>query len=222
MQDMFKKVRAKNSNSKQMLLQMIDEMQISDTEDSINVDMADVKMVLDSDGVYDVQSSEQIGSTSAKRAIEAVLQDLYPVNKLNSALIVFELSPVYKIKNIAKLLDKYIYSLGDDDTSIIFGTTINKNFRDTQMKVSLLTNVVEFNYETAHKYTLNNRQYIEKSKLCGCCYCKGKFTSDEIVEYVGDNNTAICPNCSIDSIVCDKIVPITNKLLENMYKRWFD
>jgi len=222
MQDMFKKVRAKNKNSKQMLLQMIDEMQISDTENSINIDMADVNMVLDSDGVYDVHSSEQIGSTSAKRAIEAVLEDVYPINKLNSALILFELSPVYKIKKIAKLLNKYIYSLGDDDTSIIFGTTINKNFRDTQMKVSLLTNVVEFDYITAHKYTLNNKQYIEKSKLCGCCYCLSKFTSEEIIEYIGDNTTAVCPNCSIDSIVCDKILPISDKLLEDMYKRWID
>lgn len=213
--------KPKTKNTKNMLLHMIDDMQKCDSEDNINVDIADIKMVLNDKGIFDINISEQVGSTSAKRAIEAVLEGVLPINKLNSILIVFELSPVYKIKKLAKLLVKYIYDLGDDDTNIIFGTTINNTFKDTQIKVTLLTNMIEFDHITAHKYTRNNRQYIEQSNLCGCCYCMTQFTSDEVVEYVGDNNTAICPNCPIDSVVCDKIVPISDKLLEDMNKHWF-
>ena len=143
MEDILKNVKPKTRNTKSMLLQMIDEMPKSDSEDNINVDLADVKMVLEAKGVFDVQTSEKLGSASAKRAVEAVVEGIFPINKLNSALILLELSPVYKIITISKLLDEYIFSLGDEDTSIIFGTSINKTFSDTQIKVTLLTNMVE-------------------------------------------------------------------------------
>ena len=76
-------------------------------------------------------------------------------------------------------------------------------------------------YETAHKYTAGNKSYIEKSKICGCCYCRVIFKSEEVVDYL-PGNTAICPYCCIDSVVCDEIIPITDRLLNDMYERWFD
>jgi cell division protein FtsZ len=160
MEDIFKNVTPKTPNTKNLLLKLLEEIDKSDGEDNINIDIADVKTVLDSKGIYDIQRSEQIGSTSALRAIEAVTESILPINKLNAALLLIEFPPVYTLKKIANLIETHIYSLGDDDTSIIFGTTINNSFKETQIKVTLLINMVEFDYITTHKYTSNNREYI--------------------------------------------------------------
>ncbi len=78
------------------------------------------------------------------------------------------------------------------------------------------------NVEVAHKFSYLNREQIESSPFCGCFYCLETFHSSEIVEWVDEEKTALCPKCGIDSVIgSDSGVPITNSFLNQMHNRWF-
>ena len=55
----------------------------------------------------------------------------------------------------------------------------------------------------AHKHSSSHSQEIEKSRLCGRFYCLAVFAPSEIEEWCDDGNTAICPKCSVDSVIGD-------------------
>ena len=66
----------------------------------------------------------------------------------------------------------------------------------------------------AHKHSRNNKAEIEKSKVCGCFYCSAIFPPDKItsrhwidksgnLDKDGENATALCPYCGIDSVIGD-------------------
>lgn len=81
----------------------------------------------------------------------------------------------------------------------------------------------------AHKHSSKHREEILKSDLCGCFYCEAIFTPFEIEEWVDEdkNNigqTALCPKCSIDSVIGSKSgFPVNDKeFLKEMHKYWFD
>lgn len=74
----------------------------------------------------------------------------------------------------------------------------------------------------AHKYSIYNREHIEKSFKCGCFYCMKIFSSSEINFWIDNNDTAMCPYCCIDSVIGDYSgYPITEDFLDAMKKRWF-
>ena len=52
-----------------------------------------------------------------------------------------------------------------------------------------------------HKYTVKNRQDLEKVDLCGCFYCNKIYSPKEIKKWCDDQQTAICPYCNIDSVI---------------------
>jgi hypothetical protein len=45
--------------------------------------------------------------------------------------------------------------------------------------------------EAAHKHCRLNRAELKASAHCGCFYCLAVFTSDDIVEWVDENQTAL-------------------------------
>ncbi len=139
MQDIFENVKLKSTDTKNEILQFIKKFPEHNHEDNINIDISDVKTILDSKGTVAIYTSEQVGSSSA---IETILNEISPVNKLNAALFLFEVSDKYEISKLIKLVDM-IYDLGDDDTSMIFGTVVNETFKVTQMKFTLIINIVE-------------------------------------------------------------------------------
>lgn len=51
--------------------------------------------------------------------------------------------------------------------------------------------------------SLGNKDINDKSSLLGCFYCGFVFKPEEIYEYADDRSgkTALCPNCSIDSVI---------------------
>lgn len=76
--------------------------------------------------------------------------------------------------------------------------------------------------EEIHQHSHNNKEEIAKSKTCGCFYCKEIFAPSEIKSWLKKENTALCPYCTIDSVLGDACgVQITNKLLEEMHKFYF-
>ena len=73
-----------------------------------------------------------------------------------------------------------------------------------------------------HEYSFNNKKLIEKSDLCGCFYCLKIFKKEEITSYLENEDTALCPNCEIDSVIPDtKEFKVTKEFLYKMHKYWF-
>jgi hypothetical protein len=82
-------------------------------------------------------------------------------------------------------------------------------------------------FRDAHAHSANHRLEIEKSDLCGCFYCCAIFKPAEIKEWVDENSegvgqTAVCPECSIDSVIGSRSgFPITSEFLAEMKRHWF-
>ncbi|WGL60086.1 hypothetical protein QEJ31_00520 [Pigmentibacter sp. JX0631] len=70
--------------------------------------------------------------------------------------------------------------------------------------------------------SFKNRNILEKYKKCSCFYCLKTFETSEITEYVDNNETALCPYCGIDSVVCfeNGMLP-TKDELDKWYKESF-
>lgn len=74
-----------------------------------------------------------------------------------------------------------------------------------------------------HDFCDDNKELIQRSKLCGCFCCCSIFNVKDIKEYHQDphDKSAICPKCSVDSVLPGCVVKMDKKLLEAMHKRWF-
>ena len=75
----------------------------------------------------------------------------------------------------------------------------------------------------AHAHTVRNRADLEKSQTAGCFYCCETFAASEIVDWVDDDDCALCPRCGIDSVIADASgYPVGDKeFLKDMSKFWF-
>ena len=77
-----------------------------------------------------------------------------------------------------------------------------------------------------HNFSTKNRTSILKSKQCGCFSCLNIFAPDEITDWSDENEenigqTALCPFCSVDSVLPDAEVEITVDTLKSMQEYWF-
>jgi hypothetical protein len=76
--------------------------------------------------------------------------------------------------------------------------------------------------EAAHKYCSMHRGEIERSTICGCFYCLSIFPPSEIVEWIDEGQTAMCPRCPVDSVIGSASgYPITAEFLQRMHDKWF-
>src|SRR5260221_3865220 len=74
----------------------------------------------------------------------------------------------------------------------------------------------------AHKHSSNHRQEVLSSDICGCFYCLEIYTPSEILDWVDDNQTALCARCGIDSVIgTDSKYSITREFLNSMNEYWF-
>ncbi len=57
--------------------------------------------------------------------------------------------------------------------------------------------------ENISKYSLENKKMLKKSVVCGCYNCMKIFKVVDIVNWSHDSedDTAICPNCFVDSVI---------------------
>lgn len=63
----------------------------------------------------------------------------------------------------------------------------------------------------AHTHTINHRQEIEASSICGCFCCLKIFSPSLIWEWIVDgrgDEFCMCPNCDGEGYV-DSIVPVS-------------
>ncbi len=82
--------------------------------------------------------------------------------------------------------------------------------------------------QKAHKHSASHRDEIIKSEMCGCFYCKKIFPSTNIEEWIDEDDggvgqTALCPQCGVDSVIGDKSgFPVTSHFLSEMHRFWFN
>ena len=76
--------------------------------------------------------------------------------------------------------------------------------------------------ERLHAYCMGNRELIARANRCYCFYCKAEMDKSEIVDYLEQENTAICPKCGVDAILPDSVrEPINKTLLTQLHDYWF-
>lgn len=74
----------------------------------------------------------------------------------------------------------------------------------------------------AARLAMRNKAHVELSDSCGCYYCGKIFKPADIKEWTDDGWTALCPNCSVDSVLCSAHrVPITSEYLHEVNRYWF-
>lgn len=78
------------------------------------------------------------------------------------------------------------------------------------------------NLQDAHRQSSKHRAQIEKSDQCGCFYCLKTFSPSDIREWWDDGQTAVCPDCGIDSVLGSASgYPLTADFLGEMHKHYF-
>lgn len=76
--------------------------------------------------------------------------------------------------------------------------------------------------EKTHAYCKNNKELIIKANKCYCFHCKKIMESNEVVSFIDNKDTALCPYCGVDAIIPDSIdEKIDEELIEDMNKYWF-
>ena len=77
----------------------------------------------------------------------------------------------------------------------------------------------------AHKHSINHKDELLASDLCGCFYCLHLYPPTEIevwIEEAGGGETALCPHCGIDSVIgSTSSFPVTQAFLKSMNRHWF-
>lgn len=81
-------------------------------------------------------------------------------------------------------------------------------------------------YARAHRHADYHRKAVLASMVCGCFYCLSIFQPTEICSWIdewdGEDQTALCPRCGIDSVIgANSGYPITHKFLQQMNAYWF-
>jgi len=89
--------------------------------------------------------------------------------------------------------------------------------------------LVKLRIHRAHSYTSWNRAALERSRSCGCVYCLRVFSPADIELWTDRDRTAVCPNCSVDSVVPSYWagksrfgVTLDRDFLESVRHRFFD
>ncbi|AIE83748.1 hypothetical protein [Fimbriimonas ginsengisoli] len=71
-----------------------------------------------------------------------------------------------------------------------------------------------------HRRSSHHRYEVEKSVECGCFHCLAIYPPEEIVEWIDQDQTALCPRCKIDSVIGFDS-PVSVDLLGQMRDYWF-
>lgn len=82
------------------------------------------------------------------------------------------------------------------------------------------------NLKQTHQFSSNHRKSILKSNKCGCFHCLAIISPNKIGEWVDEDEkeigqTALCPECDIDSLIGNYDVNFDENLLKEMQKYWF-
>jgi hypothetical protein len=92
----------------------------------------------------------------------------------------------------------------------------------TSASISLSHAVYAEEHIAAHAFSIRHRAALVQSTECGCFYCLELFQPVEVLNWVDDNDTALCPRCGIDAVIGSSSgFPITCEFLTKMQAYWF-
>lgn len=78
------------------------------------------------------------------------------------------------------------------------------------------------NLEWLHEQTMKNRRAVMDAGSCRCGHCLFHVNSSEVTEWADNGETAICPNCHVDSLIPeDDENPINNDHLNAFRNHYF-
>ncbi|WP_223757187.1 hypothetical protein [Myxococcus sp. RHSTA-1-4] len=73
----------------------------------------------------------------------------------------------------------------------------------------------------AHERSNQHRDEVLASALCGCFNCLATFSPERIREWVDEDETALCPECGLDTVLgSGSGFPITPEFLRKMQAYW--
>ncbi|HEX4321361.1 MAG TPA: hypothetical protein VHZ52_10690 [Acidobacteriaceae bacterium] len=73
------------------------------------------------------------------------------------------------------------------------------------------------------KHMHHNRAEIQGGEQCGCLFCEQFFPRSEILRWVGEGTTAICPRCGTASVVGSGAgFELTPELLHRAHQMLFE
>lgn len=79
----------------------------------------------------------------------------------------------------------------------------------------------QLNINNAAQQAFNNKGLVDQCTKAGCYYCLKIFETSEIVEYVDDGHTAVCPYCNVDAVLAENSGEITVEFLQRAKRYWF-
>ena len=75
----------------------------------------------------------------------------------------------------------------------------------------------------AHDHSSRHRDEVARSTIVGCFYWLENYPPVDITEWTDNGNTALCPHCSVNSVIGDASgLPLADlAFLRAMADRWF-
>ena len=56
-------------------------------------------------------------------------------------------------------------------------------------------------YTSAQTYASQHRIAVQASESCACFSCFARFAPAQIVKWIDESQTALCPTCGLDSVL---------------------
>ena len=70
-------------------------------------------------------------------------------------------------------------------------------------------------------YTIANKKQVLASKTCRCAHCLATFSGAEVIEFIDEGKTAVCPKCGVDAVLPDCAEGLNETLLQELHDDWF-
>ena len=129
----------KNNNQYELeIIQMLEDMQSENQEDSISLSLADINEILDYNRKINIQSNEQTGEDLVNKALHLITEKINNKKQIKAILILFVLNNNYPLIQINNTINNIITSINKNAT-IIWGTSVNNSFKLNQIKVTVLS-----------------------------------------------------------------------------------
>jgi len=80
------------------------------------------------------------------------------------------------------------------------------------------------NLEQIYRMSMGNWEKRLSSENAGCFFCGGIYPSDEVREYVEEEDgskTTLCPYCDIDAVIFDVDATISDDMLKELQSHYF-
>ena len=89
-------------------------------------------------------------------------------------------------------------------------------------RVELVKSKMPPDVRDAHAHGAKHRAEVLASEICGCFYCEKTFRNQEIMDWIDDKQTPLCPKCGIDAVIGSASgFPINKGFLHQMCEDWF-